>query len=57
MNAEYRKVNVTDEVIEYIARNVTKNIRELEGALIRVIVYSSMNGPSIKQSKRSKSTF
>lgn len=43
MNAEYRKVKVNDEVIEYIAHNVTNNIRELEGALIRVIVYSSMN--------------
>jgi len=30
------------DVISYIADNVTANIRELEGALIRVIAYSSL---------------
>ena len=43
MNAEYRGVKVPDEVIEYIARHATSNIRELEGALVRVIVFASMN--------------
>ncbi|HET9027063.1 MAG TPA: chromosomal replication initiator protein DnaA [Trueperaceae bacterium] len=43
MNAEYRGVKVPAEVIDYIARHVTSNIRELEGALVRAIVYSSMN--------------
>ena len=42
MNAEYRGVKVPDEVIAYIARHATSNIRELEGALVRVIVYASM---------------
>ncbi|MEX2502958.1 MAG: chromosomal replication initiator protein DnaA [Trueperaceae bacterium] len=43
MNAEYRGVKVPDEVIEYIARHAISNIRELEGALVRVIVFASMN--------------
>ncbi len=43
MNAEYRGVEVPIDVIEYIARQVTSNIRELEGALVRVILYASMN--------------
>lgn len=43
MNAEYRGVKVPGEVIDYIARHVTSNIRELEGALVRAIVYSSLN--------------
>ncbi len=43
MNAEYRGVKIPLEVIDYIARQVTSNIRELEGALVRVILYTSMN--------------
>lgn len=43
MNADYRGVQVGSEVIEFIARHVTSNIRELEGALVRIIVYASMN--------------
>jgi len=43
MNADYRGVKVPEEVIDYIARHATSNIRELEGALVRVIVYASMN--------------
>jgi chromosomal replication initiator protein len=34
---------VPDEVLEFIATNVTDNIRELEGALIRVTAYGSLN--------------
>jgi chromosomal replication initiator protein len=43
MNAEYRGVKLPQEVVDYIARHVTSNIRELEGALVRTIVYASMN--------------
>ncbi|CAN5747828.1 chromosomal replication initiator protein DnaA [soil metagenome] len=43
MNAEYRGVNVPGEVVDYIARHVTSNIRELEGALLRAILYASMS--------------
>jgi len=34
---------VPHEVLEFIASNVTDNIRELEGALIRVTAYGSLN--------------
>ncbi|HEX7039485.1 MAG TPA: chromosomal replication initiator protein DnaA [Trueperaceae bacterium] len=43
MNAEYRGVKLPQDVVDYIARHVTSNIRELEGALVRTIVYASMN--------------
>ena len=43
MNAQYRDVTVSAEVVDYIARHVTSNIRELEGALLRAILYASMN--------------
>ena len=49
MNAEYRGVKVPSEVIDYIARHVTSNIRELEGALVRAIVYASMNQATLDQ--------
>jgi chromosomal replication initiator protein len=32
------------EVLEFIATNITNNIRELEGALIRVCAYASLTG-------------
>ena len=49
MNAEYRGVKVPAEVIDYIARHVTSNIRELEGALVRAIVYASMNQATLNR--------
>ena len=38
--AEEARIAVPDGVIDFIARQITTNIRELEGALIRVIAYS-----------------
>ncbi len=40
--ASLDKIQVDDDVIIYIASRVHSNIRELEGALIRVIAYSSL---------------
>jgi chromosomal replication initiator protein len=37
-------LHVPHEVLEFIASNVTDNIRELEGALIRVTAFGSLNG-------------
>ncbi len=37
------KRNVPDDVVNYIASNFDSNIRELEGALIRVVAYSSLS--------------
>jgi chromosomal replication initiator protein len=34
-------------IIEFIATNVTSNIRELEGSLIRLLAFSSLNGKDI----------
>jgi chromosomal replication initiator protein len=36
--------NVPAEILEYIARQVQSNIRELEGALTRVLAYSDLTG-------------
>jgi chromosomal replication initiator protein len=41
--AEREQVHVPDEVLVLIATHVKDNIRELEGALIRVTAYASLN--------------
>ena len=41
--AEREVAPVPDNVLEFIATNVKDNIRELEGALIRVTAYASLN--------------
>jgi chromosomal replication initiator protein len=38
---------VPDEVCSFIAHRIQKNIRELEGALIRVLAHASINGQQI----------
>lgn len=40
--AEIENYVVPDEVINYIAQNIQSNIRKLEGALIRLVAYSSL---------------
>ncbi|GAB3873733.1 chromosomal replication initiator protein DnaA [Terrabacter terrigena] len=37
------RMSVPDDVLEYIATNFSTNIRELEGALIRVTAFSNLN--------------
>ena len=37
------RMRAPDEVLEYIATRITSNIRELEGALIRVTAFASLN--------------
>ncbi|MGO9963430.1 MAG: chromosomal replication initiator protein DnaA [Acidimicrobiales bacterium] len=41
--AEHEHAVVSDDVLELIATKVKENIRELEGALIRVTAYASLN--------------
>lgn len=42
--AEYEKIKLSREIIEYIATQYTSNIRELEGAFIRAIAHLSISG-------------
>ncbi|HAR68936.1 MAG TPA: chromosomal replication initiator protein DnaA, partial [Thermus scotoductus] len=54
MNAEQRGLRISEEVLEYIARQVTSNIRELEGALMRTIAYASLNGVELTRAVAAK---
>ncbi|MBD7958472.1 chromosomal replication initiator protein DnaA [Microbacterium sp. Sa4CUA7] len=45
--AQSERLLVPDEVLEYIATKVSSNIRELEGALIRVSAFASLNRSSL----------
>ena len=38
--------NIPDDVIEYIASNIGNNVRSLEGALTRLLAYSTFSGGS-----------
>lgn len=42
-----RKIDFSNEVVEYIAQNIQSNIRELEGALNILITSSKVNGDTI----------
>jgi len=42
--AENERVCIPDDVAEYIARAIKSNVRELEGALTRLIAYASLTG-------------
>jgi len=44
---ENEHVQIPDDVAEYIARAIKSNIRELEGALIRLMAYASLTGARI----------
>jgi chromosomal replication initiator protein len=45
--AESEKVNLPDEVALYLAAHIKTNVRELEGALLRLAARASFNGQSI----------
>ncbi|MGI6036635.1 MAG: chromosomal replication initiator protein DnaA [Limnochordia bacterium] len=40
-------LNIDDEILSYIAEQVESNIRELEGALNKVVAYASLQGRNI----------
>jgi chromosomal replication initiator protein len=40
--AEENRIEMPSDVIQLIAQNITNNIRELEGALIKLLAYASM---------------
>ena len=45
--ANIENIEVPDTIMEYIASKIHSNIRELEGALIRVVAYSSLTNKDI----------
>ena len=45
--AQMEDIDVPNEVTVYIAKNIKSNIRELEGALTRVVAYSSLTNKTI----------
>jgi chromosomal replication initiator protein len=48
--AQMERLNVPDDVLELIASSIERNIRELEGALIRVTAFASLNKAPIDKS-------
>lgn len=45
--AESEQLDLPHEVMHFLARQIHSNIRELEGALIRIIAYASLTGQAI----------
>jgi chromosomal replication initiator protein len=45
--AAHDRLGAPPEVLEYIATKIPSNIRELEGALIRVTAFASLNGQGV----------
>ena len=44
---ESNQIMIADDVITFIAENITDNIRRLEGALIRLLAFASLTGNEI----------
>jgi chromosomal replication initiator protein len=45
-DAEKYNIKISEEIIDYIASNIKSNIRELEGALNKIIAFSKLNNNS-----------
>lgn len=54
MNAEHNRIDIPQEVLELIARQVTANIRELEGAMMRVVAFASLNNVPFSRAMAAK---
>lgn len=48
--ADAERLEIPDDTLSYIAGQIDSNIRELEGALVRVQAYATMNGQDITTS-------
>ncbi|MBI2042506.1 MAG: chromosomal replication initiator protein DnaA [Candidatus Nealsonbacteria bacterium] len=51
--SQEKKINFSEEILEYIASNIQRNIRELEGALNRLAAHQKLNNraPDIETTK------
>jgi chromosomal replication initiator protein len=51
--AEYYGRKINDDIINYIANNITSNVRELEGALTKIIAHSRLinDEPTLESAK------
>lgn len=47
--AKVENINISDNVMLLIAKKIQSNIRELEGALIRIVAYSSLTNGDINE--------
>lgn len=45
--AETEHIDISNDVLSFIAKNIKSNIRELEGALTKILAYSSLTNRSI----------
>ena len=54
--AEREATSIPPEVLEFIAANITDNIRELEGALIRVAAFANLTASSSRSRRRPRSS-
>jgi len=45
--ADLEDIDIPNEVLHFIAKKIKSNIRELEGALIRIVAYSSLTNKEI----------
>lgn len=45
--AQTENLNIPDEVLAYVAEKIQSNIRELEGALIRIVAFSNLTKTNI----------
>ncbi|GAI38550.1 unnamed protein product, partial [marine sediment metagenome] len=46
--AQEKKISPPEETLVYIASNIQRNIRELEGALNRLVAYQKLNNQSLE---------
>ena len=49
-NAEINNKQIDNEILEYIATNITSNVRELEGAFNKIIAFSKLNNVNMNLS-------
>lgn len=49
--AELNHINVSNDILDYIASNVVSNIRELEGALNKISVYAKLDNMTLDKAE------